>query len=324
MRGLWIESGELHLREDLPEPRQQPGEVRVRVCTTGICATDLALWRGYMDFKGVPGHEFVGIALDGPLAGKRVVGEINSACGQCATCRAGRSNHCPNRDVLGILGRPGAFAEMLSLPQSNLHAVPAGLSNAAAAFAEPAAAALRIVEQLGPQDGLTALVLGDGRLGILCAQALAAGGAIVDLAGRHPERGSWLDAKIRHRGLPADLKADPAWDLVVEASGDPNLLESALGWVRPCGTLVLKTTAERPASLDLAPLVVNEIRLLGSRCGPFDQALLALSDGRMQVEPMIAARFPLEEAERAFERAAAGGVLKILVDQEDQQASQSR
>lgn len=296
----------------------------MRVCTTGICATDLALWRGYMDFKGVPGHEFVGIALDGPLAGERVVGEINSACGQCPTCRAGRPNHCPERDVLGILERPGAFAEMLRLPQSNLHAVPAGLSNAAAAFAEPAAAALRIVEQLGSQVGQRALVLGDGRLGLLCAQALAAAGATVDLAGRHPERGRWLEGKIAHRGLPSELKADPVWDLVVEASGDPNLLESALGWVRPCGTLVLKTTAERPASLDLAPLVVNEIRLLGSRCGPFDQALVALSDGRMQVEPMIEARFALEDAELAFERAAAGGVLKILVDQADQQESLSQ
>ncbi len=324
MRGLWIEDGELQLRDNLPEPGKSPGEVRVRVSTTGICATDLALWRGYMNFKGVPGHEFVGVALEGPLAGKRVVGEINSACGRCATCRAGRPNHCPQRDVLGILGRHGAFAEMLRLPQANLHAVPDGLSNAAAAFAEPAAAALRITEQLGPQTGVRALVLGDGRLGLLCAQALSAGGARVDLAGRHPERGSWLGQGIAHRGLPEDLQAGLSWDLVVEASGDPNLLESALGWVRPCGTLVLKTTAERPATLDFAPLVVNEIRLLGSRCGPFDQALLALSDGRMQVEPMIEARFTLEQAPAAFERAATGGVLKILVDQEDQEESQPR
>lgn len=315
MRGLVLERGELRFSSDLPEPEPGPGEVRVRVLCTGVCATDLALARGYMGFAGVPGHEFVGEALEGELAGRRVVGEINAACGRCATCRAGRERHCPERSVLGILARPGAFAETLSLPQRNLHAVPDGLATERAVFAEPLAAAFEIPEQLELASVERALVVGDGRLGLLCAQVIAAAGVRTELAGRHPERGSWLPAGISHIGpVPDPREAGRPWDLVVEATGDPSVLAQALGLVRPRGSVVLKTTSERPASLDLAPLVVDEIQLLGSRCGPFEPALRALAEGVVVVDPMVEERFPLERAVDAFERARRPGTLKVLVD----------
>lgn len=316
MRGLVIEGGSVRFATDLPEPEPTPGESRVRVIRTGVCATDLALARGYMGFRGVPGHEFVGVALDGPHAGRRVVGEINAACGRCEACVRGDGRHCPTRSVLGILARPGAFAELLRLPDANLHAVPDDLPTDRAVFAEPLAAAFEIDEQLELAALSRGLVLGDGRLGLLCAQVLAQAGLRVDLAGRHPERGSWLPEGIRHVGtLPAEGGA--RYPLVVEATGDPQVFQQALGRVEPRGTLVLKTTSEAPAPLDLAPLVVDEIRVVGSRCGPFTPALAALESGAVRVDPMVHARYPLEEGARAFEHAGRAGTLKVLVDIDD-------
>jgi len=327
VRALWIESGRLRLRDDVEPPAPRDGETRVRVRLAGVCATDLALLRGYLGFHGVPGHEFVGEALDGPLAGRRVVGEINAACGRCARCRAGLDRHCPHRTVLGILERPGAFAEELRLPAGNLHPVPDGLSDETAVFTEPVAAALAIEEQVDLARFPRALVRGDGRLGLLCAQALARRGVAVDLVGRHPERAAWLPAGIHpagihpgwihHRGAPPEGSADERWPLVVEATGDPAALQAALASVEPRGTLVLKTTAEAPAALDLAPLVVDEITLMGSRCGRFAPALAALDEGAFRVEPMIDARFPLESGPAAFERASRAGTLKVLLDVHD-------
>ena len=315
MRGLEIRAGEVVFRDDLPEPTPGPGECRVQVRRGGVCATDLALARGYMDFAGVPGHEFVGVALDGPLAGRRVVGDINAACGTCDTCAAGEGHHCPHRTVLGILGRPGAFAERLALPAANLFEVPEDLPDDLAVFAEPLAAAFEIPAQvdLGGLD--RALVVGDGRLGLLCAQVLALELEEVHLAGRHPERGA-LAPGVRHLGAGGLGACDPdlRYPLVVEATGDPGLLGEVLGFVRPRGMLVLKTTAEAPASLDLAPLVVDEITLVGSRCGPFRPALAALAAGRIDPGGLIEARFPLEDGPSAFERAAQPGVLKVLLD----------
>lgn len=311
MRGLWVEDGAVRYRADLDVPAADAGECRVRVVRAGVCATDLALQRGYMGFAGVPGHEFVGVACDGPFAGRRVVGGINAACGTCATCRAGRPRHCPQRTVLGILGRGGAFAEELVLPAENLLAVPDAVSTDAATFAEPLAAAFEIVEQVDLTAIERALVVGDGRLGLLCAQVLALDLARVDVAGRHPERAARFAADLR---WVADPAAEPRYDLVVEATGSPEMLAAALGLVRPGGTVVLKTTAERPATLDLAPLVVDEITLVGSRCGPFAPALDALASGRVEVEPLVEARYPLERGAEAFERAARRGILKVLID----------
>ena len=323
MRALHLEAGCCEVRE-LERPRPRPGETRVRVHLAGVCATDLALRRGYMDFAGVPGHEFVGTAIDGPLAGRRVVGEINAGCGTCPRCRAGDPRHCAQRTVLGIAGRPGAFAEELLLPQANLLEVPEQVSDERAVFAEPLAAALAVREPLeqaersGDLAGDDAcLVIGDGRLGLLCASALALDtGRRVLLAGRHPERARVLPAGVRHLGQP--LGPD-AWKrervgFVVEASGRPELLPLALGAVRPRGTLVLKTTAERPVELDLAPLVVDEIRLVGSRCGRFAEALEVLASGRLTPELLVEARYPLDRGEDALEHAARPGVLKVLLD----------
>ena len=313
MRGVWIEDGEVRLRTDLPSPEPAPDETRVAVTRVGLCATDLALARGYMGFRGVPGHEFTGVALEGPLEGRAVVGEINAACGVCPRCRAGLERHCPERTVLGILGRPGAFAETLRMPTRNLHPLPEGLPLDRAVFAEPLAAAFEIPEQVDLAGFERRLVLGDGRLGLLCAQVLGLDGAAVDVAGRHPERLEGLSGDLRARG-PLEGLGDGPWDLVVEATGRPEALPAALARVAPRGTLVLKTTAERAIPLDLTSLVVDEITLVGSRCGPFAPALEALADGRVHVEPLIEGRYGLEAAPEAFARAASGGVLKLLVE----------
>ncbi len=325
MQGLWLESGSLDFREDLEEPLAVRNETRVKILRAGVCATDLALLRGYMDFCGVPGHEFVGIAIDGPLRGQRVVGEINASCGSCDTCKSGMEGHCPTRTVLGILHRPGAFAEQIRLPTANLHRVPDSLPTDWATFAEPAAAAFEIREQVALSPGSRALVQGDGRLGLLCAQVLALEGLTVEVSGRHPEREEWLPNGIGHLGTEPNGKGRPGYDLVVEASGDPYGIVSALNAVRPRGTVVLKTTTEPSpeanGDLDLAQLVVNEISLVGSRCGPFEPALDALNEERLIVAPMIEAHYPLSEGQRAFDRASQRGVLKILIDVNDDDAN---
>ena len=312
MRGITIQNGAVRFDPALPDALPADGEVRVRLRLAGVCATDLALARGYMGFRGVPGHEFVGEALDGPLAGRRVVGEINAACGRCETCAGGLDRHCPKRDVLGILGRPGAFAEELVLPARNLLAVPDQVPDEAAVFAEPLAAAFEIAEQVDLTRFDRGLVVGDGRLGLLCAQVLALRGVETTLAGRHVQRGEWLPSGVRHVG---GLEAvDERFGLVVEATGKSSVLQQALARTAPRGTLVLKTTTEGATPIDLAPLVVDEITLLGSRCGRFAPALEALAAGEIVTEPMIHARYPLERASEAFEHAGRSGTLKVLLD----------
>ncbi|MFT7676723.1 MAG: threonine dehydrogenase-like Zn-dependent dehydrogenase [Planctomycetota bacterium] len=303
--------------DHLPRPEPLDGETRVAVSVAGVCATDLALAQGYMGFKGVPGHEFVGRALDGPLAGKRVVGEINAACGSCARCLgqdpAGLdARHCQTRSVLGILGRPGAFSEELRLPHGNLLAVPDSVSDEAASFTEPLAAGFALLEALPDVAGQRALVLGDGKLGLLCAMVLAKAGAELDLCGRHPERADWIP------GLGAFVSApEPGtYDVVVEATGHPELVGTAISYARPRGRVVLKTTSSKPVSLDLAPLVVDEIQLIGSRCGRFEPALAALAAGQIDVSPLVHARYPLDHAAEALEHASQRGVLKVLLQVE--------
>lgn len=315
MRALWLDRGALRLRDDVTAPPPPPGEVRVRVLRAGICATDLALARGYMGFVGVPGHEFVGIAQEGQFAGQRVVGEINAACGTCAACTRGDDRHCPHRTVLGIAGRNGAFAEQVTLPERNLLPVPPSVSTDAATFTEPLAAALQIGTQIDLANVARALVVGDGKLGILCALALQAAGVQVTVVGRHTERAT-LVAPARHvvGWLDDDAPPRERFDLAVEASGHPATLPRLLRWVRPRGTIVLKTTTEQPVTLDLAAVVVDELTLLGSRCGRFAPALQALASGRVAVEGLIAARYPLRAGEAAFAHASRRGTLKVLLD----------
>jgi threonine dehydrogenase-like Zn-dependent dehydrogenase len=299
---------------DYPEPIPGPGETLVRVTTAGICETDLQLIRGYMGFRGVLGHEFVGIAESGPYAGRRVVGEINCNCGVCTTCAAGLGTHCDNRTVLGILRHDGAFADRMVVPQRNLHLVPATLASDLAVFTEPVAAAFQIPAQLNVRRDDRVLVLGDGRLGNLCAQVLAGLSDHVLVVGKHREKLALLDALGIATALLEDIDGTRLADVVVDCTGSSSGLPTALRLVRPRGTIVMKTTVAGEQTLAWAPFVINEVTLVGSRCGPFDAALAALAAGRIPVAPLISDRFDLTRGVEALARAQAPGVLKVLLD----------
>jgi threonine dehydrogenase-like Zn-dependent dehydrogenase len=312
MRALRWDGTRLALARDVPDPVPGRGEALVRVHLAGICRTDLEITRGYLRFRGTPGHEWVGhvVAAEDPaLAGQRVVGEINLACGACPRCAAGLGRHCPTRRVTGIVEADGALADFLVVPQANLHRVPDAVPDRAAVFAEPLAAAFEILEQVPPVAGGRVVVLGDGKLGLLVAQVLREAGATVRLAGRHE------DKLRRARALGIDTGAPvPGADLVVDATGAVDGLATALAVVRPQGIVVLKTTVAAPHRLDLAPAVINEVTIVGSRCGPFPPALAALVAGRISVAPLIDAVYRLDDAAAAFARAAAPSTLKVLVD----------
>ena len=313
MRALVLDGG-LRYRADRKEARLRPGEARVQVLVAGLCNTDLELARGYMGFTGVPGHEFVGRVVEGPakLVGKRVVGEINAGCGRCAGCRAGDSRHCPKRTVLGILGRDGAFADTLTLPVVNLKRVPDALADESAVFVEPTAAAFEILDQMPEDAGTQAVVLGDGKLGLLVAQVLAQAGYAVTAIGKHPDklrvlRGSGARVRLASDKPPANV------DVVAECTGTASGLQTALAVVRPRGTVFLKSTVAGQATLDLAPAVIHEVRIQGSRCGRFEPAIEALAAERVNVSRMVSAVLPLEKGVEAFHRAVAPGVLKVLL-----------
>lgn len=303
---------------DVEEAAPGPGEALVDVLAAGVCGTDLELARGYMGFRGVPGHEFVGVVrqvrsrADRPLVGARVAGEINIGCEECRLCVEGMARHCPRRSVLGILGKPGAHATSLSLPVANLRAVPAGISDLEAVFIEPLAAAFEIAEQVRVERGDRVLVLGDGRLGLLAAQALASRGARVTLAGRHEPK---LET-ARALGLEACRLPEtptPDFDMVVEATGSAQGLSLALRFARPRGTVVMKSTCAGPTALEASQVVVNELTLVGSRCGRFEPAIEALAAGAVKVLPLVTAELPLESGPEAFQRAAAPGAFKIVL-----------
>lgn len=300
---------------DRDRPSLADGQVMVRPTLAGICNTDLEIVRGYMGYRGTLGHEVVGVVETGDerWRGKRVVSEINFACGRCELCRQGLGRHCPTRTVMGILDQEGAFAERVAVPVANLHEVPDGVADEAAVFAEPLAAAFEIAEQIPIVEGLEATVLGDGKLGMLIAQVLHHLGARVLAVGRHDDH----LAILRDRGL-ATVRFDD-WDrtkrdLVVEATGSKDGFSLAVAATRPRGTLVLKTTVADRDSLNLAPLVIDEITVVGSRCGPFPPALAALADGSIDVASMIEARLPLDEGVEALARAGQRGALKVLLD----------
>ena len=295
-------------------PIPAAGEVLVRVTRAGVCETDLQLIKGYMGFRGVLGHEFVGVAESGPFAGRRVVGEINCACWNCDTCRKGLPTHCPNRTVLGILNHDGAFADVIAVPQRNLHIVPDALSDDVAVFTEPVAAAFQIPVQItiGRKDRIA--VLGDGRLGNLCAQVLPSLSDHVLVIGKHPEKLAILSAMGIATMLLSDSMEERAFDIVVDCTGSESGLPTALRMVRPRGTIVLKTTVAGQQALAWAPFVIDEVTLVGSRCGPFDQALVALEQGHVKVEPLISERFDLSRGLDALARAQTKGILKVLID----------
>ncbi|MBI5178253.1 MAG: alcohol dehydrogenase catalytic domain-containing protein [Nitrospinae bacterium] len=315
MKGLYYGNGKLEFRADLPMPVAAPGEALIRVLKAGICRTDLEIAAGYMDFTGIPGHEFVGIVekTENPaLVGARVVGEINCGCGACEFCARHEPNHCPTRTVLGIKGRDGAFAEYLTLPEKNLHHVPDSLSDDEAVFVEPLSAAYRMMEQV-PVRGMNVLVLGDGKLGILTAQAVEILKGNVTLCGRHPRKLKVLEGTNVCAVLESELKPGKQYDVVVDATGRPEGIVKALALTRPRGSLVLKSTVANPVKLDLNAVVINEISIVGSRCGPFVHGLALMETGKIKLKQMIDRAYPLEEGLKAFEAAGKPGALKVLI-----------
>ena len=317
MNALRITQGELQLADvDVPQRR---GEVLVRVTLAGICNTDLEIARGYANFSGTLGHEFVGVVADSPDAaqiGQRMVGEINVGCGACAGCRAssqGDARHCERRSVLGIRGRDGAFAEYLCLPPENLLRVPDSVSDHAAVFTEPLAAACAILEQVKLDSSQRVAVIGDGKLGQLIARVLATTGCALTLIGKHRDKLELAARDGIHTSALRELARGTPFDVVVEASGSASGLQLALELVRPRGTVVLKSTFHGAATLDTARLVVNEIKLLGSRCGRFEPALELLAQRRVNVEALIAREFALADGLAAMREAQQPGVLKVLL-----------
>jgi threonine dehydrogenase-like Zn-dependent dehydrogenase len=314
MKALRFEKGELKLVRDAAVPRRA-GEALVRVTIAGICNTDLEIVRGYAEFSGTLGHEFVGIVEDSPEAsqtGKRVVGEINAGCGACDLCKSGDSRHCPHRTVLGIVNRDGAFADYLSLPPANLLEVPDEVPDRAAVFVEPLAAACAILEQVEIKSSHRVTVLGDGKLGQLIARVLATTGCHLTLVGRHPDKLK-LAALAGIETTLLQTRVACAADIVVEASGSPEGLKMALDMVRPRGTIVLKSTFRETAEIDISRVVVNEIVLVGSRCGRFTRALEFLSRGAADLSAFITQEYPLSMGIAAFERASSPGALKVLL-----------
>ncbi len=317
MLAVWLESGGMELR-DLPKPEPGPDEALVRVLMVGVCNTDLELMAGYYGFVGIPGHEFVGLVDRAPsrpdLVGHRVVAEINLGCGRCPRCLSGDSRHCPERKALGIKGAPGAMAEYVTVPAGNLRAVDQAISDRQAVFAEPLAAALEPAQQIHLTAGTKLLVLGDGKLGLLCALGLRHWVPGLVLAGRHKGK---LDI-AQAQGVATVQSDEPKlsaerFKVVVEATGSPQGLAQALALVRPEGVIIAKTTSREPSSLDLAKLVVDEITLLGSRCGDLGLALHFLQNRLVDPEPMIQAEFPLAQAKEAFAAAGKRGALKVLI-----------
>lgn len=316
MRAIVLDQQQVLVRDDHPLPKLADDEVLVRVVRAGVCETDLQLIRGYMGFRGVLGHEFVGLAESGPFAGQRVVGEINCSCWRCETCLSGRPTHCPHRSVIGILNHDGAFADFVAVPHRNLHAVPDSVSTDVAVFTEPLAAAFQIPSQLPVRREDRVIVLGDGRLGNLCAQVLARLADRVLVIGKHVEK----LAILRQLGLETCLlesrPRERLADIVVDCTGSESGLPTALQLVRPRGTIVLKTTVAGTQTLAWAPIVIDEVAIVGSRCGPFDRALIALERGEVQVQPLISDRFKLPDGLAALQRAQSKDVLKVLLDVE--------
>ena len=314
MRALTYD-GKTAVVSDVPKPELALDSALVRVTIAGVCNTDIELVKGYMAFRGTLGHEFVGIVEEGPeeWRGERVVGEINFACQSCPICYEGLQRHCPSRRVMGIVDADGSFAEYVNVPIANLHTVPASVSDNVAVFAEPLAAAYEVLEQVHVMPNQECLVLGDGKLGLLVAQVLRQAGAQVLVVGHHEKNLEILARRdirtVRERDWNPSL-----YSLVVDATGSVGGLQKALAATRPRGTVVLKSTTATKARLDLSTLVVNEIRVVGSRCGPFPPALRALETGSIDVASLISHRTSLANCDEALRRAGDRGQLKVLVD----------
>ena len=306
---------DLQLQTDYPQPQPSRGHALIRVLKAGICNTDLELIRGYKGFSGVLGHEFVGIVENGPdeWLTRRVAGEINLACGECAMCSAGIPSQCYQRTTLGIDRHDGAFADYLILPVENLHALPDNVSDDAGVFVEPLAAAVQVIRQRPIQPGERVVVLGDGKLGLLTAQVLKQTEANLTLVGRNDSKLSlaqdWGIQTAQQGTLPANSA-----DVVVDCTGQATGIADALHIIRPRGDLILKSTYYGLPEVDLTRVVVDEIRVIGSRCGPFTDAIDLLSQGKIDIAPLIDARYPLDSGLEALRHAGKKGTLKVILD----------
>ena len=313
MKALFFD-GRVSIAE-LPLPQPKTGEALIKVLRAGICRTDLEIIEGYMNFQGILGHEFVGLVEESPssfLRGKRVVGEINIGCDECAWCLANLSRHCPHRRVLGIKGKDGAFAQYLTLPEKNLHLLPQTMSDDEGVFVEPLAAAFEIEEQIiiKPEDSVA--VIGDGRLGQLVAQLIHLRGCSLLAIGKHRNKLRLLE-KI---GISTELfseRIEEKFDLIVECSGSPQGLELALKLIKPRGRIILKSTINRPYSFDFTQVVINEVQFIGSRCGPFEPAIKLLDRGLIKVEQLISAHFSLEQGLEALQFVRQKKGIKVIL-----------
>ena len=315
MHAVNFDGHKTNFDKNYPEPAND-NETLVRVNLAGICGTDLEILDGYMQYRGILGHEFVGIveeSKNSSLVGKRVVGEINAGCGVCDSCKKGMERHCPNRTVLGILNRDGAFAEFLSLPEKNLHVLPDSITDEQAVFVEPLAAAFEITEQVQLQPKWNVAVVGDGRLAYLILQVLKMFCSKIVCFGRHQNKLANVEKlKIRTK-IAIESNDNQFYDLVVEATGSSSGFSDAMKLVKPRGKVILKSTIASRENLDLTPIVVNEITLIGSRCGLFKPAIDALATGIVSVDELIDSTFPLEQFQKAIKYAKNPDVLKVFV-----------
>ena len=316
MQALWLEDQQLSFRSAVPTPIPEPGQALIHVALAGVCSTDLELLRGYYPFSGIPGHEFVGKVVssgdDTAWVGRRVVGEINIACGDCETCRSGLTRHCELRKALGIHDWNGAFGEYLVLPLSNLHAVPDQVPDEMAVFTEPLAAAGEILEQVEIKPADRVLVIGAGRLGQLVAVVLHETGCDLEVVARHPKQRKLL-ANLNIKTVFKENLHPRRYGVIVDATGSADGFALAKHLIRPRGTIMLKSTFKGNAEVNFSQVVVDEVTLIGSRCGPFEPALGWMAEGHIDPRPLIEAIYPLEKGIEAFERAAKPGVLKVLV-----------
>ncbi len=313
MKALFFD-GSLKVKE-VEKPRPGENEVLIRVIYSAICNTDLEIIKGYMGFQGIPGHEFVGEVVSGksPLKGKLVVGEINCSCGYCYLCQTGRRSHCPSRVVLGIDGHPGVFADYITLPAENLHVIPESLSPEKAVFTEPLAAAVEIMEQISIKPSSQVFIFGAGKLGLLISQVFRLNGSLYTLFDIQPEKITIASKMGLHSMLLDDLPPEARAEVCIDCSGSPHGIISALNHLYPRGKLVLKTTVAGPGKIDLNQIVIHELEIIGSRCGPFEPALQLLTQGLVNPEPMISKIFLFKDILSAFDFAGKPSSLKVLI-----------
>lgn len=314
MRAITFDK-QLTLRDDYPDPTPGEGECLVKVRYAGICSTDVALTQGYMGFQGVLGHEMVGEVVSGPdeWIGKRVACEINCVCRSCPMCQAGLSNHCPNRTVMGILNRDGCFADFVAMPTHNLHELPDNISDEEGIFVEPLAAAWQIVKQVGIDERMQVAVIGTGKLGLLIAQVIATLDCRLEVVGRNPHTLELAEKKHIQSTAVDRVALRQDRDVVIECTGSPEGLTIAQQMVRPRGTIILKSTYAGGGQIDLAPTVVNEVNIVGSRCGPFPDAIASLARRQIDVRSMISRVIGIDRGLEAFELNAKKNTVKVLL-----------